>query len=141
VPARMGGVGEVIGAAPHLPPVALLLVNPGVALATPAVFRARESGFSAPAPLPVAWTDAAAMAADLRGLRNDLEAAAISLCPVIADVLAAIAAQPGCLMARMSGSGATCWGLFAGTEAAQAAAMAMPPAWWAQAGPLYEAPA
>jgi len=140
-PARMAGVGELIGPAPGLPALALLLVNPGVALATPSVFRARQGGFSPPASLPAAWADAAAMADDLRRLGNDLEAAAVGLCPPIAEVLAAIAGRPGCLLARMSGSGATCFGLFAHAAAARAAAAAMPAAWWAHAGPLYEAPA
>ena len=140
-PARMGGVGEVMTAAPALPPVALLLVNPGEALATPAVFRARQGGFSGPAPLPPAWADATAMAANLARCGNDLQAAAISLCPAIATVLAAIGAQPGCLLARMSGSGATCFGLFATTAEAEAAASAMPANWWSHAGPLYEPPA
>ena len=66
-----------------------------------------------PAALPAGWADSAAMAADLGQLRNDLEPAAVALRPVIADVLAALAAAPGCLLARMSGSGATCFGLFA----------------------------
>ena len=137
--ARMGGVGDVIAAAPRLPPVWLLLVNPGVALATPAVFAARSGDFSPPAQLPDSWPDAAAMATDLRACTNDLERTAASLCPPIAGVLAAIAGQPGCLLARMSGSGATCFGLFAEQARAQAAAAAMPAAWWASAGPLYEA--
>lgn len=141
VAARMGGVGEIINAAPALPSVALLLVNPGVALATPAVFKARLGEFSTPASLPSLWPDAASMAADLRRCRNDLESAAISLCPPVAQVLAALTAQPGCLLARMSGSGATCFGLFGQEAAARAAAAAMPAAWWAHAGPLYEAPA
>ncbi len=138
-PARMQGVGEVMLAAPRLPPgVALLLVNPGVALATPAVFRARAGGFSAPAALPEAWGDVATMAAALRACTNDLEAAAVSLCPPVAEVLAALAAQPGCLLARMSGSGATCFGLFDGVARAEAAAAAMPRAWWRCAGGLAE---
>ncbi len=137
--ARMGGVGEVMAAAPALPPVALLLVNPGAALATPAVFRARSGGFSRPAMLPAAWSDAAGMAMDLARCGNDLQAAAIGLCPAIAEVLAAIAARPGCLLARMSGSGATCFGIFASTVAAEAAARMMPGQWWSSAGPLYEA--
>ena len=137
--ARMGGVGDVIAAAPRLPPVWLLLVNPGVALATPAVFAARSGDFSPPAQLPDSWPDAAAMATNLRACGNDLERSAASLCPPIAGVLAAIAGQPGCLLARMSGSGATCFGLFARQARAQAAAAAMPAAWWASAGPLYEA--
>lgn len=139
-PARMQGVGEVILDAPRIPSCGLLLANPGIALATPAVFRARSGPFTPPAGLPPSWADAAAMAADLRALGNDLQAPAIALCPVIAEVLAAIAAQPGCLLARMSGSGATCFGLFATAAAAQAAAAALPTAWWRSGGGLYEAP-
>ncbi len=139
-PARMQGVGEVILPAPRLPPCALLLANPGVALPTPDVFRARTGPFTPAAALPDSWPDAAAMATALRALRNDLEAPAIALRPVIAEVIAAIAAQPGCLLARMSGSGATCFGIFATAEGARTAGAALPPAWWTAAGPLYEAP-
>ncbi len=141
-PTRMQGVGEVMAPAPSMPAgVALLLVNPRIPLATPAVFRARQGGFSPPATLPDAWPDAHAMAAGLARCTNDLQAAAISLCPPIADVLAAISAQPGCLLARMSGSGATCFGIFADAAAAHLAALAMPRAWWSAAGPLAEPPA
>lgn len=136
-PARMQGIGEVISAAPDLPECGLLLVNPRVPVATPAVFRARQGGFSAPAALPAAWPDARAMAADLARLTNDLEAPALSLCPVIADVLAALRAAPGCLLARMSGSGATCFGLFATPQQAEAAAQTMPGDWWAAGGALH----
>ncbi len=135
-PAQMQGVGEVLLAAPLLPPCGLLLVNPGIALATPAVFKARSGDFTPPAVLPGAWADAAAMAADLRGLRNDLEPPAIALCPPVAEVLAAIAAQPRCLLARMSGSGATCFGLFPDAAAAEAAAASLPARWWCAAGGL-----
>ncbi|MBY0335235.1 MAG: 4-(cytidine 5'-diphospho)-2-C-methyl-D-erythritol kinase [Acetobacteraceae bacterium] len=138
-PARMRGVGEVLDAAPGLPRCALLLVNPGVALPTPEVFWARQGGFRPEAALPASWPDAEAMARDLRALANDLEPPAIALRPVIAEVLAAIAAQPGCLLARMSGSGATCFGLFADAALAEAAARALPAAWWREAGGLYEA--
>ncbi len=134
--ARMGGVGEVLDAAPALPPFALVLVNCGRAVSTPAVFAARAPGFREPAALPAAWPDAAAMAADLARLSNDLQPAAIALCPPIAGVLAAIAARPGCLLARMSGSGATCFGLFAGAAEAGAAAAALErPDWWVWGGP------
>ncbi len=136
-PMRMQGVGEVLSPAPALPDCGLLLVNPGLALATPAVFRAREGGFTPPAALPGAWADAAAMARDLEALRNDLEAPAIRLCPPIAEVLAALRALPGCLLARMSGSGATCFGLFATPAAAEAAAPALPGGWWRSAGALH----
>ena len=136
-PARMAGVGEKLEPAPVLPPCWVLLVNPGVAVATAAVFRARDRAFSEPVRLPERWPDAPAMAADLAVLANDLEAPARSLCPAIGDVLATIAAQPGCLLARMSGSGATCFGLFADPAAAQRAAGATARAgWWVWAGPL-----
>lgn len=137
-PARMQGIGEVVGAAPGLPECGLLLVNPCLPVATPAVFRARQGAFSAPATLPASWPDARAMAADLGRLSNDLEAAALSLCPVIADVLAALAAAPGCLLARMSGSGATCFALFATPAQASAAARRMPAEWWAAGGALHD---
>jgi 4-diphosphocytidyl-2-C-methyl-D-erythritol kinase len=136
-PARMGGVGEMLEPAPVLPPCYVLLVNPGVAVATAAVFRARSGPFSAPARLPAGWPDATAMAADLASLANDLEAPARSLCPAIGEVLGAIAAQPGCLLARMSGSGATCFGLFADrAEAEHAAGATARAGWWVWAGAM-----
>ncbi len=138
-PMRMQGVGEVLLPAPRLPDCGLLLVNPGVALPTPAVFKARAPGFTPAAALPEAWADAAGMARDLAALRNDLEPPAIQLCPVVAEVLAALAALPGCLLARMSGSGATCFGLFADPAAGRAAAALLPGAWWRDAGGLYGA--
>lgn len=137
-PARMGGVGETLQPAPRLPGCFMLLVNCGVAVSTPLVFRARAPGFSPPADLPASWPDAAAMAGDLARLGNDLQAAAIQLCPPIAEVLAAIAMQPGCLLARMSGSGATCFGLFARQEHAMAAARTLErPGWWVWGGALH----
>lgn len=136
-PARMQGVGERISAGPRLPACGLLLANPGVPLATPAVFRARAPGFSAPAALPDAWPDAATMAHDLRRLTNDLEAPARALCPEVGEVLAALAALPGALLARMSGSGATCFAIFATPAEAEAAAAQLPARWWRSAGGLY----
>lgn len=136
-PARMGGVGEALTPAPELPSAGLVLVNPGVSLATADVFRARAGRFSAPAALPATWADAAAMAGDLARLRNDLEPPAIALHPVIGMVLAALADVPGCLLARMSGSGATCFGLFPDAASAEAAARALArPGWWCWGGAL-----
>ncbi len=136
-PARMGGIGDVLAPAPAMPPCGLLLVNPGVAVATPDVFRARTGGFSAPAVLPAAWADAADMARTLAGLGNDLQAPAVSLQGVIAEVLAAIAALDGCLLSRMSGSGATCLGLFASADAAARAGAALGGRpWWRWGGAL-----
>ncbi len=133
-PARMQGIGELLGPAPGLPRFGLLLANPRLALATPAVFRARAPGFRPPAEAPDGFGDAAALADWLRPLGNDLEAPAIALCPPVAEVLAAIAARPGCLLARMSGSGATCFGLFPTPAEAAAAAAQLPPAWWRWGG-------
>ncbi len=139
LPMRMQGVGEVLQPAPRLPRFGMLLVNPGVAVQTPAVFQARQGGFSPAAALPDGWDDATAMAAGLAALRNDLEAPARQVQPVIGDVLAMLAALPGALLARMSGSGATCFALFQTPEqAAEAAKTPMPPDWWCWGGGLYE---
>lgn len=136
-PMRMRGVGEILTAAPALPPCGLLLVNPGIALSTVSVFRARAGGYTSEAMLPDGWDSAQQMAACLSGLTNDLDAAAISLVPAIRDVLHAIAGTRGCLLARMSGSGATCFGLFANPpEAAAAASELARPGWWSWGGPL-----
>jgi len=117
----------------------MVLVNPGVAVATAEVFRARQQGFSAAASLPASWPDAAAMAAALARLNNDLEAPAIRIAPGIAVVLAALRALPGSLLARMSGSGATCFAIFATpSAAANAAASLNRPGWWCWGGGLYE---
>ncbi len=137
-PHRMGGIGERLEPAPELPDCGVVLANPGVAVATASVFRARAGAFSTEPRLPARWDDATAMAADLQGLRNDLEAPARSLCPEIDAVLSALAAQPGCLLARMSGSGATCFGLFATPElAAEAVPQLMRHSWWVWGGGLF----
>ena len=134
-PWRVGGIGEHLDPAHAMPPCGIALVNPGVALPTAAVFRARTGGFSAPADLPDRWPDARTMARDLTACTNDLQDTAIRLCPAIGTVLAALAAQPGCLLARMSGSGATCFALFADVTAARHAADACRrPGWWCWGG-------
>jgi 4-diphosphocytidyl-2-C-methyl-D-erythritol kinase len=133
---HMGGIGEHLASGPALPPCGIALVNPGIGVATADVFRARHGPWSQPAALPSRWEDAVVMAVDLRRLRNDLELPAMKLHPVIGEVLAALVATPGCLLARMSGSGATCFGLYAGLQAAQRALQVCRPGWWCWAGPL-----
>lgn len=135
-PARMGGIGELIGVAPALPHCGIVLVNPGVPVATADIFRAREETYSEPAVLPPRWADALALAADLARCSNDLEAPAIRLCPPIDEALAWLRSRPGCRFARMSGSGATCFGLFDTPDAAEAVATP-PPRWWAWGGALH----
>ena len=140
-PARMAGIGEILSPAPRLPRFGMVLVNPGVAVATPAVFKARQGPFSAAAALPEAWHDARDMAAALGRLTNDLQAPAVALQPVIGEVLTALESLPGALLARMSGSGATCFAIFATPEQAAAAAEKIRhPGWWSWGGGLYEPP-
>jgi 4-diphosphocytidyl-2-C-methyl-D-erythritol kinase len=138
-PTRVTGIGECLSPALTLPAAWMLLVNPRIALPTPAVFKARRGDFSVPTPLEEAPADAAALAEALRSRPNDLTSPAVHLAPVIATVLDAIEGQRGCLLARMSGSGATCFGLFADNASASAAAAAMSkgyPDWWIAAAPL-----
>jgi 4-diphosphocytidyl-2-C-methyl-D-erythritol kinase len=132
----MEGIGERLSVVPALPDVPVLLVNPGVALPTPAVYRAFREGFALkplPRPKPVGpWREAAALARSLEETVNDLEAPAIALCPPIAAALRALRAE-GALLARMSGSGATTFALFADAVRARAAASrirAAEPGWW-----------
>lgn len=139
---RVGGIGDVIVAKHDLPPAALVLANPGVALATAEVFRrytaSPEAGGRQP-PADCDWTgitDASALAERLAGCDNDLEAPAVALVPDIADTLGALRAATGCLLARMSGSGATCFGLFRDETKAETAARALRcdyPGWWVAA--------
>jgi 4-diphosphocytidyl-2-C-methyl-D-erythritol kinase len=138
--ARMRGIGDVLTPAPVLPACGIVLANPGVPVATAAIFRARAGAFSSEASLPQAWPDAHAMAADLARMTNDLEAPAAMLCSPIGAVLAALRARAGCLLARMSGSGATCFALFESAPVAEAAAAALRhPGWWAWGGALHQA--
>jgi 4-diphosphocytidyl-2-C-methyl-D-erythritol kinase len=135
VPRRMGGIGDVLTSAPMLPPFGLALVNPGVAVSTADVFRARVGLFSAEPELPPAWDDVGAMARRLSVLSNDLEHAAVQLCPKIGLVLEALRGTRGCLLARMSGSGATCFALYeTPARAVSALADCSFPGWWCWAG-------
>ncbi len=136
-PRVMRGIGEVLSPPLSLPTLPAVLVNPGVALTTKAVF----ARWAAPAVPPVALDVEAVAKLDdrdallrlLAAQANDLEGPAITLAPVIADVLTALRALAGCSLARMSGSGATCFALFASAAAAQEAAKAVHakcPQWW-----------
>jgi len=125
-PARMTGIGERIAPLKSLPELPLVLVNPGEAVSTPEVF-ARLQNRENPGlpPLPALFSSPLEVARYLRDCRNDLQAPARAVVPVIGEVVAALAGMPGCLFARMSGSGATCFGLFPDDETAAAAARAL----------------
>ena len=138
--ARLEGIGERIAPAPSVPAAPIVLINPGVGLPTPKVFQARRGDFSRGAGtdgvLAYSPADAAALAEALRPYANDLTRPAVELLPVIGQVLERLAAADGCLIARMSGSGATCFALFPTDAAASAAAdtiAAAEPRWWAVA--------
>ena len=140
-PAVISGVGERVEPLAHaLPAMFAVLVNPRQALPTAAVYGAlhaapaseRKTQPIAPGP----FHNLEALVDHMRARGNDLERPAISLLPVIANVKASIAALPGCHHAALSGSGPTCFGLFAEeTEAAQAAKMlvASRPDYWVAA--------
>jgi 4-diphosphocytidyl-2-C-methyl-D-erythritol kinase len=117
-----------------MPRIPMLLVNPGVQVATKDVFAALTQRSGVDSTLPRGrFGDTADLLRFLETTRNDLEAPAVKLQPVIAEVLKAISALPGALLARMSGSGATCFGLFADEECCQRAAEILgsaAPAWW-----------
>lgn len=138
-PLVMSGIGVQVAPAPLLPGLGLALVNPGLAVSTPAVFQARMGPFSAVVPLPAdGWADVDDLVATLAAAGNDLEPPALALAPSIAPVLATLAGAPGCRLARMSGSGATCFGVFATPEAARAAADGLSgPGWWVWGGGLF----
>lgn len=132
-PARMTGAGaSLIGF--QLPQVFMVLVNPGVPLATPAVFSGLETRNNPPMPAELPhWPDAPAFCEWLAEQRNDLQECAIALAPDIELVLDEIRATPGCLLERMSGSGATCFGLFKHQKDAARAARIIAsrqPDWW-----------
>lgn len=143
-PRFVGGIGERLDPVPTLPAAALLLANPGLAVSTPAVFKTRQGAFSAPARWTDALPDAAALAERLARCRNDLEAPAMAIAPVIGEVLMALERLPGALLMRMSGSGATCFALFAELGHAEMAAARLRrerPGWWVGASPMLTAAA
>jgi 4-diphosphocytidyl-2-C-methyl-D-erythritol kinase len=138
-PRVMRGIGEILSAPLKLPPLPAVLVNPGVALPTKAVFAAWTPAAAPPAALDVAalakMTSAVELLRFLSAQPNDLEAPAVALQPVIAEVLTALRGLAGCSLARMSGSGATCFGLFTTATAADEAANTLRgkyPDWWVQ---------
>ena len=135
--ARMRGIGEEVVPLDGLPTLDAVLVNPGVPVSTPAIFRrlTQRANPAMPAQLPK-WPDAAALIDWLGAQRNDLQDAAIAEAPVVANVLQEIASSQHCALARMSGSGATCFGLYPDAATATRAAQSLSaahPGWWVQA--------
>lgn len=139
-PAAMSGIGECLRRAPNLPAGWLVLVNPGIPVPTGPVFAALDGFGPPPPPLPARIPTIGALAELLAERRNDLELPARARVPAIDGVLAALAGQRDCLLARMSGSGGTCFGLFAHAAAAARAAEEIArraPDWWVAAAPYF----
>ena len=138
-PAFVGGVGESLAPAPPLPPVCVVLANARKPLVTGEVFAAYAGGFGAPARFTDAPGDAHELAAVLKARRNDLAEAAQAIVPEVGAVIDALHGAPGCLLARMSGSGASCFGLFADASTAEEAGRALAarhPDWWVDTAAL-----
>jgi 4-diphosphocytidyl-2-C-methyl-D-erythritol kinase len=133
-PRMMRGVGEVLSGPLNLPPIPAVLVNPGVALVTREVFGKFQGAQAGPGLAGVS-TKAGALIAMLKQQDNDLTVAATACAPVVGEVLAALRSAPGSALARMSGSGATCFALFASRKQAGAAAQWLAGErknWWVQ---------
>jgi 4-diphosphocytidyl-2-C-methyl-D-erythritol kinase len=137
-PALMGGVGEVLRRAPPMPEVWLALANPGVPVATAEVFRRLERRDGRAAEPPAAgFRDARALAGWLAWQSNMLEDAAEAVAPAVGETRRALSETRDCLLARMSGSGGTCFGLYAAEAEALAAAETMRArGLWAAAAPV-----
>jgi 4-diphosphocytidyl-2-C-methyl-D-erythritol kinase len=138
-PLIMRGRGERLDPLAAFPETPIVLVNPGAALATAAVFRHLDVRSGTGNPSAASFADRRGLVSTLRQQRNDLEAPARDLEPVIGDVLNELARMPGVRLARMSGSGATCFGIFDRPSDAEMAAIALShsnPGWWVKAAKL-----
>ncbi|SFT65371.1 4-diphosphocytidyl-2-C-methyl-D-erythritol kinase [Pseudovibrio denitrificans] len=136
-PARIRGIGEIIEPVTDFPSGAIVLVNPMIEISTPTIFRALEKKDNAPLPeMPEEFESMKALASWLKSCRNDLQKPAISQASEISEVLDLLASQPDTLLARMSGSGATCFALCETLKDAQSIATHLQDLhsdWWIRA--------
>lgn len=133
--ARIRGIGTELRPIATMPLFHLVLVNPNIGISTPAIFKALDKPDNAPMPNLPTNADMGDWLGWLHSTRNDLYAPAVKICPAISDVLAALT-QKGAKISRMSGSGATCFGIFDDFDQAQAAAVAIlneHSDWWVDA--------
>lgn len=138
-PQIMKGIGEELSQGPLLPACGIVLVNPRVGVETPAVFQALANRKNPPlSNAPDKFSDLAALTSYLKESRNDLQPAAIAVCPQISDVLSALEADSRVAFARMSGSGATCFGLceLSESRSIENDLRQAHPDWWVSSGPL-----
>lgn len=138
---RMSGMGEILEEAPPMADVPVVLVNPSVPCPTGPIFKAYDKKYpdmeKALVKLPEDLSDFDDFISFLRQQKNDLESPAVELVPVIGEVLECIQGRKNCALVRMSGSGATCFGLFKdefdAIDAAEEISLARP-AWWVRSG-------
>ena len=134
---QVGGIGDVLRPAPVMPEIPIVLVHPGKACITQEVFGRFEGQFGEPVALPQNIDNAEALVEILGRTKNMLQKAAMSSVPDIHNILHSLEGHNDCMLARMSGSGSACFGLFANHSAAQNAAAALRkqnPDWWVKHG-------
>lgn len=135
-PALMGGIGTRITLPPPLPQLAFVLINSGTPVSTEEAYRRlnwKQAVRKGPVAVPDHFEDTADLITFLKKCRNDLQGPALDIAPEIGKVLSVLSSLRGCRLARMSGSGATCFGLFANMHSAEKAAeliAAAHPKWW-----------
>ena len=142
VPTLVSGDGDRLASAPELPGFALVLVNPRMEVPTAKVFGHLDVRTGTyPHPFPAQMDSLRGFVAWLDRTSNDLASPAKQIAPQVMHVEHALTASTGCLLARMSGSGATCFGIYPTIEAANTAALeiaAAHPAWWVKPASLYQ---
>ena len=135
--ARVRGIGDILDPVPHIPETPIVLIYPGKPCPTKDVFRRFTGAHKESIPLPAQFEDIDALAAFLENTQNDLLPAARDIVPAIDNALKALETQSGCRIARLSGSGSSCFGLFADDTHARKAADVLAdenPDWWVRAG-------
>jgi 4-diphosphocytidyl-2-C-methyl-D-erythritol kinase len=136
-PARMRGIGDLLDPAPMMDETPIVLVNPGVPCPTADIFMRYNSAFKNPQTLPEDLRDFNRLITFLHEQDNDLEAPACEVVPEVSNVLSAFKTQDGCALARLSGSGASCFGLFRTELESRKAAQEIKkenPDWWVKTG-------
>lgn len=135
-PLRMQGIGEQLTLLPKLPDFAIVLANSGEPVSTAAVFAALARVDNAASGTMPNGMNATEFFAFITRQRNDMQQAAVQICPSISDVLLALQSHSSCALARMSGSGGTCFGLFETLKEAEKVAAEIQraqPSWWVKA--------
>jgi len=138
-PCWVEGIGERLTVIPIFPLLHIVLINPGVAVSTADAYRMLETKSGTGREHPATFRDANALLGFLETTGNDLEAPARKLAPLICEVMAALCEDEATLLARMSGSGATCFGLYGSSDAARETASKIGtanPGWWVKAAKI-----